>query len=139
MNEKEKYLELMRRYFDAETSSREEKELAQYAASTDDPAFGQLRGVLGFLSIGREMKVRKHRAVRIYAIAAAASVVLVATVGIGLYNKGRSTLEDNCIRYAYGVKVDDDASIMASVEASLAYFFGEVTPAETNLKEMFER
>ena len=142
--EKERAYDQLKRKIDSELTSTqkyilEEKELAQYAASTDDPAFGQLRGVLGFLSIGREMKVRKHRAVRIYAIAAAASVVLVATVGIGLYNKGRSTLEDNCIRYAYGVKVDDDASIMASVETSLADFFGEVTPAETNLKEMFER
>ena len=39
MNDKEKYLELMQRYFDAETSLEEEKDLALYAASTDDPAF----------------------------------------------------------------------------------------------------
>ena len=139
MNEKEKYLELMRRYFEAETSPEEEKELALYAASTDDPAFVQLRGVLGCLSIGREKKAMRHRAERFYAIAAAASVILIATVGIGLSNKERSTMEKNCIRYAYGVKVEDDALIMASVESSLVDFFGEATPAETNLKEMFER
>ena len=139
MNEKEKYLELMQRYYDAETSPQEEKELAQYAALTDDPAFVQLRGVLGFLSVGREKKARKHRAVRFYAIAAAASVALVATVGISLSNKERSIIEENCIRYAYGVKVEDDAFIMTSVETALADFFGGATPAETNLKEMFER
>ena len=139
MNEKDNNLELMRRYFDAETSPLEEKELALYAASTDDPAFGQLRGVLGFLSIGREKKARRHRAVRFYAITAAASVILIATVGIGLSNKERSAIEENCIRYAYGVKIEDDALIMASVESSLADFFGEATPAETNLKEMFEQ
>ena len=139
MNEKEKYLELMRRYFDAETSPAEEKALALYAASTDDPAFEPLRGVLGFLSVGREKKARKHRAVRFYAIAAAASVVLIATVGIGLSNKGGNIIEENCVRYAYGVKVEDDALIMASVETSLADFFGGATPAETHLKEMFER
>ena len=49
MNDKEKYLELMQRYFDAETSPDEEKELALYAASTDDPAFEVLRGVLGYI------------------------------------------------------------------------------------------
>ena len=139
MNEKEKYLELMQRFFDAETSPQEEKELEFYAASTDDPAFGPLRGVLGFLSVGREKKAKKHRAVRFYAFATTASVILLATVGIGLSNKYKSIIEDNCIRYAYGVQVDDDALIMASVETSLADFFGEATPAETKLKEMFER
>ena len=129
----------MQRYFDAETSPQEEKELAVYAASTNDSSFVQLRGVLGLISIGREKKAKKQRAVRFYAFATTASVILLATVGIGLSNKYKSIIEDNCIRYAYGVKVEDDALIMASVESSLADFFGEATPAETKLKEMFER
>ena len=136
MNDKEKYLELMQRYYDAETSPEEERDLARYAASTDDPAFEQLRGVLGFLSIGRRKKARKGRAFRLYA--AAASVALVAAVGLGL-SAGRQPAADGCVRYAYGEKVEDDKLIMESVETSLAEFFGEKSPAETNLLEMFKR
>ena len=135
MNEKEKYLELMRRYYDAETSPEEEKELALYAASTDDPAFEDLRGVLGYLSIGSQKKAKKVRAVRFYSLVAAASVATVAAIGITLSNQDRNS----CIRYTYGDKEEDEALIMESVESSLADFFAGKSPAEANLFELFER
>ena len=135
MNEKEKYLELMRRYYDAETSPEEEKDLALYAASTDDPAFEDLRGVLGYLSIGSQKKAKKVRAVRFYSLVAAASVATVAAIGITLSNQDRNS----CIRYTYGDKEEDEALIMESVESSLADFFAGKSPAETNLFELFER
>lgn len=133
MNEKEKYLELMRRYFDAETSHEEEKELALYAASTDDPAFVQLRGVLGYLSIGRQEMARRRTAVIYRAVAVAASVVVIAAIGL------TNASQKDCVQFDHGTRVENDDVIMASVETSLADFFGEATPAETNLKEMFER
>ena len=135
MNEKEKYLELMRRYYDAETSPEEEMELALYAASTDDPAFEDLRGVMGYLSIGRQKKAKKVRAVRFYSIVAAASVAIVTAIGITFSTQDQNT----CIRYTYGNKEDDEASIMASVESSFADFFAGKSPAEANLFELFER
>ena len=52
-------MELMQRYYEAETTPEEERELTSYAASTDDPDFEGLRGVLGFLSIGRQKKARR--------------------------------------------------------------------------------
>lgn len=135
MNDKEKYLELMRRYFDAETSHEEEEALALYAASTEDPAFQELRGVLGFLSIGRLKKVKKIRTVRFFSIVAAASVAIVTAIGITYSNQGHSS----CIRYTYGNKDSDETLIMESVESSLADFFAGNTPAEANLLELFER
>ena len=135
MNDKEKYLELMQRYFDAETSPEEEKELALYAASTDDPAFEDLRGVLGYIGIGRQIKAKKARAVRFYSIVAAASVAIVTAIGITLSNQDHNS----CIRYTYGDKEDDETLIMESVESSLADFFAGKTPAEANLFELFER
>ena len=135
MNDKEKYLELMQRYFDAETSPEEEKELALYAASTDDPAFEALRGVLGYIGIGRQKKAKKVRAVRFYSLVAAASIAIVAAIGITLSNQNRNS----CIRYTYGNKEEDEALIMESVESSLADFFAGKSPAETNLFELFER
>ena len=135
MNDKEKYLELMQRYFDAETSPEEEKALALYAASTDDPAFQELRGVLGYLSIGRQKKAKKIRTVRFFSMVAAASVAIVTAIGITLSNQR----QNSCIRYTYGNKEDDETSIMESVESSLADFFAGNTPAESNLFELFER
>ena len=128
-------MELMRRYFDAETSPEEEKDLALYAASTDDPAFEDLRGVLGYLSIGSQKKAKKGRAVRFYSLVAAASVATVAAIGITLSNQDHNS----CIRYTYGNKEEDEALIMESVESSLADFFAGKSPAETNLFELFER
>ena len=135
MTDKEKYLELMQRYFDAETSPDEEKALALYAASTDDPAFQELRGVLGYLSIGRQKKAKKVRTVRFFSMVAAASVAIVTAIGITLSNQR----QNSCIRYTYGNKEDDETSIMESVESSLADFFAGNTPAESNLFELFER
>ena len=135
MNEKEKYLELMRRYFDAETSHEEEEALALYAASTEDPAFQELRGVLGYLSIGRQKKVKKVRSVSFFSIVAAASVAIVTAIGISFSNQSHSS----CIRYTYGNKDSDETLIMESVEPSLADFFAGNTPAEANLLELFER
>ena len=137
MNDKEKYLELMRRYYDAETSPEEEKALALYAASTDDPAFEELRGVLGFISIGRQKKAKKVRIVRFYAVTVAASLVLIAAIGLNISNQNAP--DDKCIRYAYGEKVEDHVQIMTAVESSLADFFSNENVVEQNLKELLNR
>lgn len=137
MNDKEKYLELMRRYFDAETSPEEEKDLALYAVSTDDPAFDDLRGVLGYLSIGRQKKAKKVRIVRFYAVTVAASLALIAAIGLNISNQNAP--DEKCIRYAYGVKEDDNIQIMTAVESSLADFFSNENVVEQNLKELLNR
>ena len=123
----------MRRYYDAESSPQEEKELSIYAASTDDPEFGQLRGVLGFLSLGRQERARRRKSARFGAVLAAASFVIIAAVGL------TSVSQKECVQIDHGTRVKDNDQILASVETSLADFFGEASPAETNLKEMFER
>ena len=135
MTDKEKYIALMQRYWDAETTPAEEKALALYAASTDDPAFQELRGVLGYLSIGRQNKAKKVRTVRFFSMVAAASVAIATALGITLSNQR----QNSCIRYTYGNKEDDETLIMESVESSLADFFAGNTPAESNLFELFER
>ena len=137
MNDKEKYLELMQRYFDAETFPEEEKELALYAASTDDPAFEALRGVLGYIGIGRQKKAKRVRAIRFHAITVAAGLALIAAIGLNISN--HSTQDEECIRYAYGVKEEDNDRILTAVESSLADFFGNNNVVEQNLKELLNR
>lgn len=130
----------MQRYWDAETTPEEERELALYAASTDDPAFTEFRAMLGYLSIGKEKKARKSKTVWMYSFAAFAScIVAVAAIGLNPRNEKNVSKEDSYFQYAYGEVSSDKAEIMATVDASLSDFFGEHTPAETNLIEMFKR
>lgn len=130
----------MQRYWDAEITPEEERELALYAARTNDSAFTELRAMLGYLSIGKEKKARKSRTVWIYSFAAiAAGIVAVVAIGLSSRNGKSVSMEDSYVRYAYGEVSSDKAVIMATVDASLADFFGEHTPAETNLIEMFKR
>ncbi|MCR4860970.1 MAG: hypothetical protein K5910_09955, partial [Bacteroidales bacterium] len=138
--DKEKYTALMQRYWDAATTPEEERALALYAAGTDDPDFEEIRGVLGYLSVGKEKKERKARATRLYALAAvAAGIVAVAAFGLNLGRDVSTPSADHLARYAYGEFSSDPETIMASVDESLADFFGRETPAETNLIEMFKR
>ena len=131
---------MMQRYWDAATTPEEERALALYAAGTADPDFEEIRGVLGYLSVGKEKKARKARATRLYAMAAvAAGIVAVAAVGLSLGRGAASPAADRLVRYAYGECSSDQETIMASVDESLADFFGRETPAETNLIEMFKR
>ena len=140
MTDKEKYKALMQRYWDAETTPEEERELALYAAGTDDPDFEEIRCVLGYLSIGKEKRTRKTRKVWMYSFAAvAASVVAVVAIGLNLGKQESVPSSDECVRYAYGETSSDKEMIMATVDASLADFFGGETPAEANLIKMFKR
>lgn len=140
MTDKEKYTSLLQRYWEAETTSEEERDLAQYAAQVDDPDFAEFRSVLGYLSIGREHKARRQRTVRIYSwTAAAASIVAVLAIGLSLLSRPAQRADERCVSYAYGVQSNDSEAIMASVASSLSDFFAGDTPAEVQLFEMFQR
>lgn len=122
MTDKEKYTALLQKYWEAETSPEEEMELAQYSAQTNDPDFDEIRGVLGFLSIGREKAIRHSHTVRLFTLAAIASCA-VAVVAIGVSHKGPESHPELCIRYSYGEKYVDNEPIMSSVQSTLATFF----------------
>lgn len=130
----------MQRYWDAETTPEEERDLARYVARVDDPEFEELRGVLGYLSIGKEKKVRKANTIRLIPVfAVAACIAAVVAIGFTIRNSGSQTGEELYVCYSYGEKTTDNQQVMASVASSLADFFGGGSPAEINLFEMFER
>lgn len=141
MTDKEKYTELMRRYWEAETTPEEERSLARYIARTDDPVFEELRGVLGYLSVGKAGGSRKERRIRVrlFTAAAAAGIAAVVALGISLLPDRAKPAADLCVSYAYGVQTSDSEAVMASVASSLADFFAGETPAEAQLTEMFQR
>lgn len=139
MTDKEKYTELARRFWEAETSPEEERDLAGYVANVDDPGFDELRGVLGYLSVGRRKRIGKGRRLRMYSVAAAASIAAFVAISLSLLAGRSNRIDDVCVSYVYGVQTVDSDEIMASVESSLADFFAGETPAEIQLTEMFRR
>lgn len=136
MNNKDKYIGLMQRYWEAQTTPEEERDLALYVAANDDPDFNEIRGVLGYLSVGREKHFRKRRAVPLYYyLAFAASVVAAVMIGFGLDKHAK----EHYSLYAYGEFSSDHELVMSTVDTSLEDFFGGTTPAENNLIEIFKR
>ena len=126
----------MQRYWDAETTSKEEWELARYVARADDPEFDELRGVLGYLSIGKEKKARRASTVRLLPlVAAAASIAAVVAIGFTIRNSGTQTGEELYVCYSYGEKTTDNQHCYSPSGRKI----GGSSPAEINLFEMFER
>ena len=118
----------------------EERELARYAARVDDPDFEEIRGVLGYLSIGREKKARRARTVRMYSFAVvAASIVAVVAIGLNIKTTETGHQDELCVRYSYGEFSNNNEQIMSSVESSLADFFAGSSLADNNLREIFQR
>lgn len=140
MTDKEKYINLMQRYWDAETTPQEELDLARFIAKVADPEFEELRGVLGYLSIGKEKGVRKAKTVHLFPlVAVAASIIAVAAIGFGLKSSKAKAGKELYVCYSYGDKTTDNQKVMANVESSLADFFGGSSPVESCLFEMFLR
>lgn len=129
MTEKNKYLEMMQRYFEAETTLSEERELAAYAAASKDPEFEQVCAVLGYLSIGRAKRAGGW-AVGV----AAASLAAVVTAGIALFHPGARS-----VQYAFSEKSTDERQIMQTVETSLSEFFSRESGVEVQLAEILNR
>lgn len=126
MTDKEKYTALMPRYWEAETTPEEERELARYAASVDDPDFEEIRGVLGYLSIGRKVETIPAKTVsflwrRVAGIVAAAVVVLLG--GLLLFERARA---------------DGRTDALTSMESTLTDIFSSGTDIETELSEILD-
>lgn len=124
----------MRRYFDAETTLDEERELAAYAAASKDPEFEDLRAVLGYLSIGKTIENPSVRVRGRVVFAAAASLAAIVTTGIALSHPGAQS-----VQYAFSEKSTDEMQIMRTVETSLSEFFSRESGVEVQLAEILNR
>ena len=140
MTDKEKYMDLMQRYWDAETTPDEERDLTRYVANTVEPEFEELRAVLGYLSIAKGKRSHKADSIRFQPIiAVAAAIASVFVIGFSLRNSVAKTDEEFYVCYSYGEEITDDQQVMESIESSLADFFYGKSPVEDNLFEMFKR
>jgi hypothetical protein len=124
MTDKEKYTLLMQRYWEAETTPEEERELARYAASVDDPDFEEIRGVLGYLSIGRKLEAAPTGTVSLFWRRAAGIAAAVVVGGLLLFERAWT---------------DGHADALTSMESTLTDIFSSGTDIETELSEILDQ
>ncbi len=142
--DKQYYLDLAERWFDAETSEAEEKELRRFLAATEDPDFEEARAALGFLAASSLSSADAASSLRaellgtsattasgsskrrwlIPAVAVAASLVLAfffgrMTAPVEVVPVGAGT----CVSYVHGVEVNDEDFAVATMESTLSDFF----------------
>ena len=145
-NNKEYYLELVERWFDAETSEAEEKELKRFLATTEDPAFDEARAAFGFIATQRPVISTKAEG----RMEKSAPRWLVPAMGIaaGLaiaFFAGRFTApvevvpvsNGSCVSYVHGVEVVDEDFAVATMENTLQDLFSAVPDPRTDLTLIF--
>ena len=108
----EYWLAMSERYFDAQTTDEEEKELLHFLASNaaKDPAFNEIKAVMGYLHTGRSVARKEkslnrrtiNKAIQWASIAACAAAIAV----IGTYIGKQDTLATSGSKDLYYACID---------------------------------
>ena len=136
MKNKQYYIDLSDRWFDALLTGDEERELKAFLASTDDPDFDEVKAVAGFFATGKAVhgeekrSKTKHRLTWAIAVAAASLTIFAA---IGLYEHR----QNECYVLAYGEKSTDAERALAEMSATLAGIFAEGEDVGEELFDLF--
>ena len=147
MKDKAYWKALTERYFDAETTRKEEEELKTFAASTTDPDFDELRAVMGYLAVGRKQhaaskactKQPTTRRIALYARVAAAAIFLLIALPWG-YRQWQYQQENICVAYVNGERLTDDDEVMRLMKETLLAINDEEpeTIMEKQLSDLFQ-
>jgi len=125
MKDKAYWKALAERYFEADTTRKEEEALRAFAASTNDPDFDELRAVMGYLAVGRKQhaaskactKQPATRRIALYTRVAAAIFLLIA-LPWG-YHQWQYQQENICVAYVNGERLTDDDEVMRLMKETL--------------------
>ncbi len=132
--DKKYWIELTERYFDAETTEREELALKRFLVSGDasDPCFDEARAVMGLFAAAKASRRKRSAAVK-WTSASIAAVAAAALIVFGLIFNG-----SDCMMWEDGVRITDRQEIIASAEDALFDIFSSGTDAEEELGNLFE-
>lgn len=104
---------LAERFFEADTSEEEERELRRFIASgLAGSEFNDVRAVMGLAAVGARRYHRRRRRTVFLSAAAAAVVVMTA---VSLAADGG----DSCVAYINGTKHTDEAIVMAQMHSTM--------------------
>ena len=129
--------EIIERYFEATLSEEEEAALKAFLASPEGqgPKYDEVRAVMGYFAAGRSRRFGsfgklRNRTRRL--IAVAASLAILVTLGVNIYNKSNI-----CVSFVDGKKVTDKEVVMNDVDNILADLLSDRTGVEEQLNEFF--
>ncbi len=152
--------EMIERYFEATLSEEEETALKAFLASPEGqaPEYDDVRAVMGYFAAGcsveilrsrplsqndkihapvilSETKDLRHRSPLWRRVAAiAASLTIIVTLGVSLYNKNNV-----CVTFVDGRKVTDKEIVMNDVDNILADLLTDRTDMEELLNDFFDK
>lgn len=139
--DKNYWLRLTERYFDALTTDGEEQQLRQFAAVTTDPDFDELRAVMGFSAMAASRRKPKQTAwpmQRWMRYAAAIALIVVVALALPSISSLRAT-EGECIAYVNGKAIHDEATILSMMTKTAGEVMGTDEALATEmLEDMFE-
>ena len=138
--------ELIEGYFEGTLSQDEETALKVFLASEEDqgPEYDEVRAVMGYFAAGRAVifgntkAITSRRSLRLREIvwrriaAIAASLAIIITLGVSLYNK-----TNVCVSYVSGQKITDKEVVMNDVDNILADLLSDRTDMEEQLTGIF--
>lgn len=105
---------LAERFFEADTSEEEERELRRFIASgLAGSEFNDVRAVMGLAAVGARRYNRRRR--RTVFLSVAAAVVAVVMTAVSLAADGG----DSCVAYINGTKHTDEAIVMAQMHSTM--------------------
>lgn len=136
---------LVERYFEAETTEREERRLRRFLASRWGRAgrYDEVRAVMGFIAAGNVYNkgvrlLPRRRAVSLYrTVGIAASFLIVAGAAIGfMHHRAEQNL---CIAYVGGTRVTDTDRVLSEMKRSISSVArpDDAPTIEAQLSDMF--
>lgn len=136
MKDKQYYIDLTDRWFDALLSPGEERELKAFLAGTEDPDFDEIKAVMGYFVTGKALASRRPssrpgRRLAWTAVAVAASVALVVAVGL-------RPRQNECYILAHGEKTTDPRRVLESMSSTLSGLFSTGEDVEAQLSDLFD-
>lgn len=118
MKNKQYYLELVDKYYNAETSESEEIRLRRFLADTDDQAFDDVKAVMGYTALRKRMETtRVGRNMGWVAYAVCCCLIAAAVIIPSSFNA------DRCYVDYSGERITDSNIVMDAVDEQLAQFF----------------
>jgi len=135
--------ELIEGYFEGTLSQDEETALKVFLASEEGqgPEYDEVRAVMGYFAAGRSVEIlrsrplpRNDRKVWRRILAIAASMAIIITLGVSIYNRNNV-----CVSFVGGQKITDKEVVMNDVDNILADLLSDRTDMEELLNEFFDR
>lgn len=134
MKNKQYYIDLTDRWFDALLSPGEERELKAFLARTEDPDFDEIKAVMGYFVTGKALagrpSSRPGNRFAWTAVAVAASIALVVAIGL-------RPRRNDCYILAHGEKTTDPRRALENMNSTLSGLFSTGEDVEDQLSDFF--